>query len=365
MAKKHLIIDTSYLIYKSYFAYPRLTTKTGKPSGAFYGFAKTIIALIHDYRPDTLSFTMDLKEPTWRHLMYDAYKAGRDPANPDMIEQIPVILEWCEALTQNTYKQGGFEADDYVNTIVHLINQHETLMLERKKPLDDGLFGVIEEDGDDEHKDHYIDIHKIREQAKQFEDSIYIFSSDRDLFQLLVYPNVFFLQQNKAKDGYNLFGKQEFVDKYELEPIQWLDYKTLVGDSGDNLRGLDGVGPKTATQFLQGVGSMFVFCSEKKMEYNQFLMGCWVMGERLEKARLESANKKWDKITSQMEEKFELICRTYELSKLSMVPKTEKPTTKYDLNKGVELLRSYDLKSLERLIDHVAGEVEKEQVGLF
>jgi DNA polymerase I len=365
MAKKHLIIDTSYLIYKSYFAYPKLTTKAGKPSGAFYGFAKTIIALIHDYRPDTLSFTMDLKEPTWRHQMFDAYKAGRDPANPEMIEQIPVILQWCEALTSNIYKQGGFEADDYINTIIHLLNQHETLMLERKKPLDDGLFGSVEEVSNDGHKDHFIDIHKIQNKVNKFEDSIYIFSSDRDLFQLLVYPNVFFLQQNKEKDGYNLFGKQEFTEKYFLEPIQWLDYKTLVGDSGDNLRGLDGIGPKTATQFLQAVGSLYIFCGEKKMEFRQFLSGCWVTGERLKTARTESANKKWDKITVQLAEKFELICRTYELSKLSMVPKTKIPTEKYDLNKGVELLRGYDLKSLERLIDHVAGEAEKEQMGLF
>jgi DNA polymerase I len=365
MAKKHLIIDTSYLIYKSYFAYPRLTTKAGKPSGAFYGFVKTIVALVHDYRPDTLSFTMDLKEPTWRHQMFDAYKAGRDPANPEMIEQIPVILQWCEAISKNLYRQAGFEADDYVNTIVHLINQHETLMLERKKQFDDGLFGEGEKINNDGHKEHFIDIHKIQKRASQFEDSIYIFSSDRDLFQLLIYPNVFFLQQNKAKDGYSLFGKQEFIEKYQLEPIQWLDYKTLVGDSGDNLRGLDGVGPKTATQFLQDVGSLFVFCGTKKMEYDQFLSGCWVLGERLQKAHLESTNKKWDKISTQMEEKFELICRTYTLSKLSMVPNTQKPIAKYDLNKGIELLRSYDLKSLERLIDHVAGEAEKEQMGLF
>ena len=72
-----LIVDSSYLVFRSFFAYPRLTDKKGFPTGAFYGFCKSIINLVKVYEPDQVVFAKDMKEPTWRHQIYQAYKAGR------------------------------------------------------------------------------------------------------------------------------------------------------------------------------------------------------------------------------------------------------------------------------------------------
>ena len=96
--KKTLLIDTSYLIYRSYFAYPDLIINK-EPIGAFYGFAKTILALLKDHKPDSLVFATDTPEPTWRHKILQEYKANRPKMEDNMRIQIPTILEWIKMKT--------------------------------------------------------------------------------------------------------------------------------------------------------------------------------------------------------------------------------------------------------------------------
>ena len=113
---KHLIIDTSYLIYRSYFAYPLLTSN-GQNTGALYGFIKTVFSLVKEFEPDTLTFACDRPEKTWRHEILPEYKAGRPEIENQMREQIPKILEWCELVTPNVFATPGYEADDLIFTI--------------------------------------------------------------------------------------------------------------------------------------------------------------------------------------------------------------------------------------------------------
>jgi len=96
------------------------------------------------------------------------------------------------------------------------------------------------------------------------ENKILIFSKDRDLFQLLVFENVFFVDMNKGIS--EIFGQSNFVKKYNLNPREWLCYKTLVGDSGDNLAGIPGIGSKTATDILQIFGSVENFLNYEHTE---------------------------------------------------------------------------------------------------
>jgi DNA polymerase I len=360
---KHLIVDTSYLMYRSYFAYPKLTTRDGAPSGAIFGFIKVLLALIFEYQPDTLSFTMDLPQATWRHDAKPDYKAGRPEMQQDMVVQIPQILEWCKAVTTNIYSLKGYEADDHINTLVHLINQHSLYALEREEYPNADLFDVNETI-----QTISLDPERVSLNKGKMVDFIYIYSSDKDLYQLLVYPNVQFIRHTKDKQGLELYGQQEFRVQMELEPIQWIDYKTLVGDPGDNLKGLDGVGPKTATSFLQTVGSLNVALSILGLESDWCKEGVWANRgkdavELAKKAALES--KKSSKLLDQIRENVEHLMQTHSLSRLSFVPKDVSPTSGYSLEKGISIMERYNLKSLIGQLKHVKSESNEEQEMLF
>jgi len=158
-----LIIDTSYLIYKAYFAYPDLSYQN-QPTGAIYGFIKTVLKLITDWQPKILVFTVDRPEKTWRHELFSEYKAGRPEMEDKMLRQIPIILEWCQAITPNYLAVSGFEADDLIWTITQQFYQNKT-------------------DTANQIDDLFLENHT----------PTWIFSADRDLYQLLVFPQVKFI----------------------------------------------------------------------------------------------------------------------------------------------------------------------------
>jgi DNA polymerase I len=360
---KHLIIDTSYLIYRSHFAYPRLTSSDGKSTGAFFGFAKTIIALIKEYQPDTLSFALDTPKPTWRHLLKDDYKAGRPDIDQDMVAQIPVIQEWCKLITENYFYQDGYEADDFICTACYSIIQHSILKTEHQKSKSEGLF-----DSDDLTTSVLIAPMTHQELAKlgvDMEDQVYIFSSDRDLFQLLVYPNVSFIQSKSSKDGFTLFGQAEFRDKYELEPIQWIDYKTLVGDGSDNLQGLPGVGPKTATTLLNQVGSLHVLLAELGIDNTDYIIGSWAHEKYQEVAKEYIKNPKNLKLIDKIKDNTEVLHQTHHLSELQLVPGGVELKKGFDLHKGTGLFQQYGFKSLVTMTTNTVGFDRGETEALF
>ncbi len=360
---KHLIVDTSYLMYRSYFAYPKLTTKEGRPSGAVFGFVKVLIGLIYEYQPDTLSFTMDLPEATWRHDEKSDYKAGRPEMQQDMVVQIPPILEWCKSITSNIYSLKGYEADDHINTITHLLNQHVLYSLERVEYPKGDLFDISEGV-----QSISLDPEKVSLNLGKMVDEIYVYSSDKDLYQLLVYPNVHFIRHNKEKNGFELYGQKQFRDQMDLEPIQWIDYKTLVGDPGDNLKGLDGVGPKTATSFLQTVGSLHVALTVIGEDNSWCQEGVWANqnSEIVEKVRMMSVSShKLKKILGQIQENIEHLKQTHKLSRLSFVPKDTLPSQGYSLDKGLGIMEQFNLKSLIGQLKSVKSQSNEDQDTLF
>jgi DNA polymerase I len=361
---RHLIIDTSYLIYRSHFAYPRLTTND-IPTGAFFGFTKTVIALIKEYKPDTLIFALDTPKPTWRHELKDDYKAGRPEADKDMVAQIPIIQNWCKMVTQNYFVQDGYEADDFICTACYQIVQKCILAKEHKRPQDDDLFAV----GDNTKKEPQIFKPMTHQELSKLdinmEDEIFIFSSDRDLFQLLVYPNVSFIQNKSSKDGFSLFGQKEFRDKYELEPIQWIDYKTLVGDGSDNLQGIPGVGPKTATTLLNQVGSLHVLFEQMEIDNTKYILGSWAHQKYEIASKEYIKNPKNAKLLDKIKNNLDLLHQTHRLSQLEIVPGGVEITKSFDLHKGTGLFQEYGFKSLITMTTNTVGFDKGETEALF
>ena len=338
-----LIIDTSYLIYRSFFAYPSLTSK-GVPTGAFFGFAKTILALIQEYKPDELIFANDTSEPTWRHKILDDYKANRPDIQDDMLLQIPLIKEWIAKITPNVFSQAGFEADDYVFTAC------KRLLVENS--------GVQISDDSDlfEPKNSALEIAKL----PPFSGRILIFSSDRDLYQLLNHPEIFFVQSKALKDGWQLFGQPDFKTKYELEPEQWLDYKALVGDASDNLKGIPGVGPKTATKILHQVSCLNNLFTAMGEDGSAF----YNLGYSIEGAQEFLKNPKNEILVEKFKSNLDLLRQTYYLATLQDVPNTSITKSGFDLNKGVNEFYEFGFKSLITLVSKIYA-MDNEPDALF
>ena len=116
---KLFIIDGMALIYRAHFAMIKnpLTTKNGQHTSAIYGFANSIFKLIRDENPDYLAIAMDCKEPTFRHKMYNEYKANREAMPDELVSQLSLIDEMLDSMNIPVIKKPGFEADDIMGTI--------------------------------------------------------------------------------------------------------------------------------------------------------------------------------------------------------------------------------------------------------
>lgn len=316
-----LIIDTSYLIYRSYFAYPNLTSN-GLPTGAFFGFSKAIINLIQEYKPQELIFTNDTAKPTWRHEILVDYKAGRPEIEDAMIQQIPIIKDWTAKISPNFLSRDGFEADDFIST---------------------ASTKILEQDANSE---------------------ILIFSSDKDLYQLLIYPQVKFVRTKKLSNETELFGREEFKIKYEIEPEQWLDYKTLVGDNSDNLKGLAGVGPKTAIKVLQEIGFLKELFECLSLDSTGFRSKIAITKSR-EQISGFIQNPKNETLIQKIKDYQELLKQTYHLATLQNVPETKLDLIGFDLSSGLAEFEKFNFKSLINSVVKLNKVETDQQESLF
>lgn len=268
----------------------------GQPTGAFYGFCKSVISLIKQYQPEQVVFAKDMKEPTWRHKIYDAYKAGRPEPDPKMIAQFPMIYDWCDLVNPNTMGVVGYEADDIVFTTTL-----ESL----------GFEGQIEKGAT---------LENLLKTDLKLDQKVYIFSSDKDLYQLLVLPNVICL---KSKKGGELdeIDSTKFSSEFGVNPIQWVDFKALVGDNSDNLKGIEGVGPKTAATILNQIGSLYQLSKALNLDPIAFNRSNFELSTD-QKTTLEQfiINPKNQTFIEKFKNNFELITKVYNLASLQFVP---------------------------------------------
>ena len=209
MAKRFVIIDGKSVFYRGYYAMPNLSTADGTPTGGVYGFAALSLELIRQIQPDYVCVAWDKPKTNIRKRLeiYPEYKAGRKPAPPDFYAQIPILHELLDAFGWPLYEFDDYEADDIMAT---LDRQAEAR-------------GNIE---------------------------TYLITSDLDALQILD-SNTFLYALKKGVSNIDKFDVAEFEVRYKIRIDQFLDLKSLKGDSSDNIPGVAGVGEKTATQLLQ------------------------------------------------------------------------------------------------------------------
>jgi DNA polymerase-1 len=206
--KKLAIIDGKSVFYRGYYAMPNLATKDGTPTGGVFGFATMALQVIRQLKPDYVAVAWDKPKTNIRRRLelYPAYKAGRKPAPADFYEQIPVLHQLLDAFGWPLYELDDYEADDIMGTLA---------VQAREKNLETMLI-----------------------------------TSDLDMLQLINgHVKVYALK--KGLSNIELYSPDSFKAKYGIEVQQFLDLKSLKGDSSDNIPGVPGIGEKGAVQLLQ------------------------------------------------------------------------------------------------------------------
>ena len=208
--KKILVIDGNSIINRAFYGIKILTTKSGKFTNAIYGTVNMITRQLDAIKPDYCAVAFDVKHPTFRHEMYDGYKAGRHPTPPELLSQFADAKECLTLMGIKVLELPGWEADDIQGTIA-----------------------------------------KMAHDEKDVES--YILSGDRDLLQLIDDKVTVLLATNN--DTLTM-RREEFIAKYAIDPELFVDMKALMGDSSDNIPGVAGVGEKTASGLIQNFGTL-------------------------------------------------------------------------------------------------------------
>lgn len=215
--KKLVLIDGNAIIHRAYHALPKtMTTRRGEQTNAVYGFTTTLIKVLENLHPEYIAASFDLAGPTFRHKDYADYKATRVKADQELYDQIPRVKELTKKMNIPIYEQEGFEADDCIGTIVSKVESQKSKA------------GGIE---------------------------IYIVSGDKDIYQL-INGNVKVYSLRKGLSQMQIVDHQTIESEYNLQPADFIDLKALAGDASDNIPGVPGIGPKTATELIEKFDSL-------------------------------------------------------------------------------------------------------------
>ena len=204
--KKLFIIDAMAMAFRNFHAFSQrqLATAAGQPTSAVYGSAQFMLKLIEDEKPDYVIVATDSKEKTFRHEMYDKYKANRKDMPEDLAKQLPIFFELFAAMGIPVLRQPGMEADDLIGSLVKKF----------ARP----------------------DLH------------CYIVSGDKDFMQL-VNPYVS-LYSPKKSEAAQIVSDQGVFDKFGCRPDQVIDMLAIIGDASDNVPGVHGIGDKGAAKLI-------------------------------------------------------------------------------------------------------------------
>ena len=203
-----ILVDGSYYLFRTYHALPKTMQNTqGLMTNAIRGTLNALLKVMRRYHPTHMAVCFDTKSPTFRHAMSADYKAARPPIDPELIEQIPYIHHLVAALGIPLLRIEGAEADDIIGTLAHR---------------------AVE-------KGHHV----------------VIATGDKDMMQL-VNDSVILEDSFTGK----VTDSQAVVDKFGIEPKQMIDFLTLMGDSSDGIKGVPGIGKKTAKDLLNEYGTI-------------------------------------------------------------------------------------------------------------
>ncbi len=209
MSEKLVIIDGNSILYRSFYALPLLNNTRGEYSNAIYGFAMQILNVIQTIKPEYIAVAFDVSKHTFRNDIYDGYKATRKPMPEELKSQIEPVKQMLRKMNIKIAEKEGLEGDD--------------------------IIGII---------------------AKKFPDiETIIVTGDRDSFQLVdKTTKVYFTK--KGTSEVKIIGVKELKEEYGVSPKEFIDLKALQGDTADNIPGVAGIGPKTATDIIIKYGSI-------------------------------------------------------------------------------------------------------------
>ena len=203
---KLLVVDGNSIVNRAFFGIKLLTTKDGRFTNAIVGFLNILLKLQEQAQPDAVAFAFDLKAPTFRHKMYDEYKAGRKGMPPELAQQMPVLKELLTDLGYKIVELEGYEADDILGTLSASIGP---------------------------------------------EDHCYLATGDRDSLQLVRDNVSVLLASTKMGRPQTVEYTPDLVkEEYLVTPKELIEVKALQGDSSDNIPGVTGIGPKTAGEWI-------------------------------------------------------------------------------------------------------------------
>lgn len=203
MSDKLVIIDGNSIMYRSFYALPLLANSEGAFSNAIYGFAMQIINIVNNIKPKYMVVAFDAGKHTFRNDLFDGYKATRKPMPEELREQIVPLKEMLKLMNITIVEKDGIEGDDVIGIVSKKFLDTETIIV----------------------------------------------TGDRDSFQLVDdVTSVYFTK--KGTSDVKVMNEKTLKEEYGVTPKQFIDLKALQGDSSDNIPGVAGVGPKTATDLI-------------------------------------------------------------------------------------------------------------------
>ena len=210
---KLMILDGNSVINRAYFGVRPLTTRDGLYTHAIYGFLNILERMEKEEQPDAVCVAFDLHGPTFRHLKYDGYKATRHGMPEELAMQMPVMKDVLRAMNIPIYECQGWEADDVIGTVGKICSNNDWECV--------------------------------------------VVTGDRDSLQLIDQNvHVKLVISKPGQTVATLYDEEKFRAEYGFEPKRLIDLKALMGDSSDNIPGVAGVGPKTATELLLKFGTL-------------------------------------------------------------------------------------------------------------
>ncbi len=211
--EKFLIIDANSIINRAFYGIRLLTTKDGTYTNAVYGFLNIFYKFKEEIKPDYVAAAFDLKAPTFRHKMFDGYKATRRPMPEELVPQISLLKEVLSALQIPILEKEGYEADDIIGTVANECTK--------------ASIGCM------------------------------ILTGDKDDLQLATEDNkVYLVTTRMGNTDTEIFDAQHVFEKYGVTPKEFIDVKAIMGDSSDNIPGVKGIGEKGALALISSFKSL-------------------------------------------------------------------------------------------------------------
>lgn len=204
---KLVLIDGHSILTRAFFGIPDLTNSEGLHTNAVYGFLNIMFKILEEEKPEYLIVAFDVKAPTFRHELYNAYKGTRKPMPAELHEQVPVIKEMLSAMNICVMEKAGYEADDILGTL-------------------------------------------SKDAVKKGYDVVVV-SGDRDLLQLA--EDNILIRIPKTKRGateIENYYSADVISTYQVTPLEFIDLKALMGDTADNIPGVKSIGEKTAARLI-------------------------------------------------------------------------------------------------------------------